>query len=124
MRLAERRFRPEYRAAFDAWRATNPESNPDAPSGPASMPEYQQPKLAEAQALDAEADQHFAEGSDAGKTSDDYIRATVFLASVLFIVGISTQFKGSGVRYGLVALGLLLLVWSVVQLGQLPRPPT
>jgi hypothetical protein len=124
MRIAERRFRDEFRVAFDAWRATNPESNTDTPRGPTYMPEYQQPKLAEAQALDTEADQHFAEGSSAGKTSDDYIRATIFLASVLFIVGISTQFKGSGVRYGLVGLGLVLLVVSVVQLAQLPRPPS
>src|SRR5436190_6850564 len=33
MRLAERRFRPGYRAAFDAWRATEPEHNPNAPPG-------------------------------------------------------------------------------------------
>ena len=49
---------------------------------------------------------------------------TVFLASVLFIVGISTQFPLRGVRYGLVALGGVMLVLSLVQLTQLPGPPT
>src|SRR5215211_8886185 len=34
MALAERRFRPEFRVAFDAWRATNPETNASAPRGP------------------------------------------------------------------------------------------
>ncbi|MGH2976437.1 MAG: hypothetical protein ACRDLL_16475, partial [Solirubrobacterales bacterium] len=59
-----------------------------------------------------------------GETSDKYIRATVFLASVLFLVGISTQFPIRRVRYGLVGLGAVLLVFSVVQLTQLPGPPT
>ena len=52
MRVAEHRFRPEFRVAFDAWRATNPETNPNAPRGPTFMPEYKQPGIAEARALD------------------------------------------------------------------------
>jgi hypothetical protein len=123
MALAERRFRPEFRVAFDAWRATNPESNPQAPPGPTYMPQYRQPELASAARLDREADAAFAEGVEAGERSDDYIRTTVFLATVLFLVGISTQFPVRGVRYGLVAFGAVLLVFSVVQLAQLPGPP-
>src|ERR1044072_263915 len=45
MDLAQRRFRPVFRVAFDAWRATHPESNPDAPRGPSYMPQYRQPLL-------------------------------------------------------------------------------
>jgi hypothetical protein len=121
--VAERRFRPEFRVAFDAWRATKPETNPDAPAGPTYMPQYRQPELVRARVLDEEADVEFALGSEAGKTSDDYVRTTVFLASVLFLVGLSTHFPLRGVRYGLIALGVVLLVVSVVQLVQLPRPP-
>jgi hypothetical protein len=123
MAVAERRFRPEFRAAFDAWRATSPESNPQAPPGPTYMRQYRQPELARAVRLDREADASFAEGVDAGERSDDYVRTTVFLATVLFLVGISTQFPLRGVRYGLVAVGAVLLVFSVVQLAQLPGPP-
>jgi len=123
MAVAERRFRPEFRAAFDAWRATSPESNPQAPPGPTYMRQYRQPELARAARLDREADASFAEGVDAGERSDDYVRTTVFLATVLFLVGISTQFPLRGVRYGLVAVGAVLLVFSVVQLAQLPGPP-
>ena len=43
MKVAVHRFRPEFRVAFDAWRATKPETNPDAPRGPTYMPEYRQP---------------------------------------------------------------------------------
>ena len=124
MALAERRFRPAFRVAFDAWRATKPETNPHAPRGPTYMPQYRQPGLAQGKALDRQADEAFASGSDAGETSDKYIRATVFLASVLFLVGISTRFPLRGGRYALVGLGAVLLVVSIVQLTQLPGPPT
>ena len=124
MALAERRFRPEFRVAFEAWRATNPESNPNAPPGPTYMPQYRQPGIGQAKALDRQADEAFAAGSEAGERSDKYVRTTVFLASVLFLVGISTRFPLRGGRYALVALGAVLLIVSIVQLAQLPGPPT
>ena len=123
MRLAEHRFRPQFRVAFDAWRATHPETNPHAPKGPTYMPQYKPPGVAKAKGLDSQADEDFAAGQDAGETSDKYVRTTVFLASVLFLVGISTQFPIRGGRYALVALGAALLVVSLVQLTQLPGPP-
>jgi hypothetical protein len=123
MAIAERRFRPRFRVAFDAWRATKPETNPNAPPGPTYMPQYRQPGLARATALDERADEAFAAGSDAGATADDYVRTTVVLAVVLFLVGISTQFPLRSVRYGLIGLGVFLLVISVVLLTQLDRPP-
>jgi hypothetical protein len=124
MAVAERRFRPGFRDAFEAWRATKPETNPNAPGGPTYMPEYHQPGLKEANDLDHHADEAFASGEDAGTKSDKYIRTTVFLASVLFLVGISTRFPLRGGRYALVGLGAVLLVISFVLLLQLPGPPT
>jgi len=124
MALAERRFRPGFAVAFDAWRATKPETNPNAPRGPTYMPQYRQPGLREAAVLDRQADEAFASGEDAGTKSDKYIRTTVFLASVLFLVGISTRFPLRGGRYALVGLGAVLLVISFVLLLQLPGPPT
>jgi hypothetical protein len=124
MALAERRFRPGFRVAFEAWRATKPETNPNAPRGPTYMPQYRQPGIARSKALDRQADEAFAAGAEAGSRSDKYIRATVFLASVLFLVGISTQFPLRAGRYALVGLGAILLIVSIVQLTQLPGPPT
>jgi hypothetical protein len=123
MAIAERRFRPEFRVAFDAWRATHPENNPNAPKGPTYMPQYRQPGLAEGRSLDRQATEAFSKGDDAGSTSDEYVRVTVFLASVLFLIGISTQFSISGVRYALVGVGGILLIVSVVQLTQIASPP-
>jgi hypothetical protein len=123
MKVARHRFRPEFAAAFDAWRATEPETNPSAPPGPTYMPQYRQPLLAQSVALERSADEAFAEGQSDGATSDKYIRTTVILASVLFLVGISSHFPVRGGRYGLVALGVVLLVVSLVELLSLPGPP-
>ena len=87
------------------------------------MKQYRQPGLAASKAYDASADASFAEGEHAGATSDKYVRTTVFLASVLFLVGISGHFPIVTARYILVAIGSLLLVFSLVQLIELPRPP-
>jgi hypothetical protein len=124
MALAEHRFRPAFSVAFEAWRATKPERNPNAPRGPTYMPQYREPGLGKGRALDEQADEAFAAGATAGETSDKYVRTTVFLASVLFLVGISTRFPRRGGRYALVALGTVLLIVSLVQLTQLPGPPT
>jgi hypothetical protein len=124
MAVARHRFRPGFAVAFDAWRATKPEANPDAPRGPTYMPQYRQPGLVRARLLTDAADAAFAHGVKTAETADKYVRTTVFLATVLFLVGISTHFPLRGVRYGLVGLGALLLLVSLVQLAQLPRPPT
>jgi hypothetical protein len=48
MQVAERRFRPQFLAAFSAWLATDPFTNLHAPPGPTYMPQYVQPELAQA----------------------------------------------------------------------------
>src|ERR1700760_4095025 len=123
-RLAARRMRPGYRPAFRAWLATDPAHNPNAPLGPAYMPQYHLPALAVSKALDAEADAAFAEGSDAGSTADKYIRDTVFLATVLFLVGISGHFRIRAARLGLITVAGFLLAFAVFQLLGLPGPPS
>jgi hypothetical protein len=123
-RVAEKRFRPQYDVAFRAWLATKPFTNPSAPKGPQYMPQYKPTGAAESKVLVAQADVHYARGQHAGITGDKYIRVTVILASVLFIVGISSHFPLRGVRIGLVAVGAALLLFGAVQILQLPGPPT
>jgi hypothetical protein len=121
--VAERRFRPEFRVAFDAWLATDPFTNPDAPAGPQAMPEYVPTGLARSQELDEEADELFDEGHESADTADNYVRTTVILASVLFLVGISSHFPFRAVRYGLIGVGSGLLVFAGVLILLLPPPP-
>ena len=66
---------------------------------------------------------HFARGAEAGSTADKYIRDTVFLATVLFLVGISGHFPVRQARLGLITVGGCLLVFAVIQLLGLPGPP-
>jgi hypothetical protein len=122
-RIAERRLRPGYRPAFRAWLATDPAHNPKSPPGPSYMPQYVIPQQTVANAEDAKADAAFARGEQAGGTGDKYVRDTVFLATVLFLVGISSHFPLLQARYALIGVGVLLLVFSVVQILGLPAPP-
>jgi len=121
--LAQNRLRPGYRPAFNAWLATDPAHNPNAPPGPSYMPQYVIPQETQANELDTQADAEFTKGSDAGGTADKYVRDTVFLATVLFLIGISGHLKLRQARMGLVSIGLILLVFSVIQLAGMPTPP-
>ena len=87
------------------------------------MPQYVIPQAALSRQQDQEADENFTAGAAAGETSDKYVRDTVFLATVLFLVGISGHFRIRRARFGLIGVGLALLVFSVIQLLGLPAPP-
>ena len=122
--IAERRFRPAFRVAFNAWMATNPLHNPHAPPGPTYMPQYKLPAQEQADALDSQASVKFQEGNHAGLVSDEYVRITVFLAAVLFLVGIGSSFKLHSVRYALIAVGSVLLIASLVLILHQPVLPS
>jgi hypothetical protein len=122
--IAVRRFRPQFLVAFNAWMATNPLHNPHAPPGPTYMPQYRLSEQEQADALDNAATAKFQTGNQAGQTSDDYVRITVLLAVVLFLVGIGTSFKLKSVRYALIAFGSVLLIVSVVLILQQPGLPS
>jgi hypothetical protein len=121
--IAERRFRPEFKVAFDAWMATDPLHNPNALPGPTYMPQYRLADQAKADALDRTAEQASAAGDHAGLVGDDYIRITVFLAAVLFLVGIGSTFKLHTVRYVLIAVGSVLLIVATVFILRQPGLP-
>ena len=121
--IAIRRFRPQFRVAFNAWMATDPLHNPHAPPGPTYMPQYKLPAQAQANALDNEADAKFNQGTKAGVTGDQYVQITVFLAAVLFLVGIGSSFKLHGVRYALITFGSVLLIFAVVLILRQPGIP-
>ncbi|HMD46828.1 MAG TPA: hypothetical protein VKG43_11745 [Acidimicrobiales bacterium] len=123
MVVAERRFRPQFDVAFKAWLATDPFTNPSAPKGPTYMPQYVQPEQKLSTALDTKADAYYLEGQQAGANSDNYVRTTVYLASVLFLVGISGHFAVRTARIGLVAIGGVILTFSIILLIVAPKPP-
>jgi len=123
MLVAERRFRPQFLVAFNAWLTTRPFTNLHAPPGPTYMPQYAQPELGQANLLDARADHYYSLGEAAANTSDGYIRTTVYLASVLFLAGISGHFRVRGARTAVIAVGGVILTFCIVLLILAPRPP-
>jgi len=117
----EERFTPEYRAAFDAWLELDPLENPDAPAGPGLMPGYDDPLLEESAELSDQATEAFDEAVHARETGDDYVRITVVLAGVLFLIAIGQRFKVRGVRIAVIVLAGVFLTYGVALLAMLPR---
>lgn len=119
--LFERRFRPEFRVAFEAWKKTDPLNNPNAPPGPLMMPEYYNAKADEAVKLESKATEFFQQGRKARETSDGYVRATVMLATVLLLTAISQRFRTQQVRIALAVLAALLVCIPLWRIIMLPR---
>ncbi len=122
MAIAENRFTANLDAAFRAWLATGPETNPAAPPGPTYMPQYHQPQKAKAAKLNAQATVDYAAGEKAGSNADDYVRTTVYLATVLFLAGIGSHFAYRAIRYGLAGVAGALLVVAIMLLATAPKP--
>lgn len=120
-RLLEKRMTPAYKIAFDAWLGTDPFVNPDAPEGPAKMPEYRNPIRAEAKQINAGAEAAFADGTEARGHGEKYVRNTVLLAMVLFIAAIAQRLKDPLLRGILNGVALAILVFAVASLATLPR---
>lgn len=116
----EKRFRDEFKPAFDAWVATDPANNPDAPKSPFAMPEYQVSLTQEADRLEVEASETFAKGQVANQTSDNYILNTVFLASVMFLGGIASRFKAMSARWVLIVFSLAILTFGLYNILTYP----
>jgi hypothetical protein len=115
------RFTPDYRSAFDAWLATDPFTNPHAPAGPADLPEYHNSYLAQADRLNTEASNTFDQGTAARDTSDNYVRYTVLLASVLFLVALAQRLTARSARVGLNAVAFGVFVYAISEVLTLPR---
>jgi hypothetical protein len=119
--LYERRFSPEYRAAFDEWLMTDPLNNPNAPPGPSFMPSYENPLIDEGVELNQEANVVFDEGTEARQHSDDYVRTTVALATVLFLLALSQRFRIPQVRIGVLVVAGVLVVYGLAAVVTFPR---
>lgn len=120
----EDRFRDEFVPAFEAWVAADPRNNPEVPAQPFLMDEYVVASMEEASVLESDASDIFAEGELANQTSDDYAFSTVMLATVLFFAGIATRFEWQPIRWVLLGIGLILLVFAVYNLLSLPVAST
>jgi hypothetical protein len=106
--------------ALDAWIATEPLINPDAPKSPFTMEEYSVSQYEEAQRLETEAAEFFKQGLEYSLFSDGYVLNAVILASVLFFAGVSTRFKRDSSQIIMLVVGGILLLYGLFNIISYP----
>lgn len=115
-----KRFRDEFEPAFEAWVATKPRQNENAPLSPFAMPEYRLAATAAADALEQEAAAHSRNVSRYIERADRYMLAVVLFAIALFFAALSTRLKTFGSRATLLGLGYVLFLGTAFWLATQP----
>jgi len=118
--LYERRFRPEFDPAFQAWLAEDPLHNPNATASPLNMPEYKLANAARSDQLENLGTTRFGQGRAATDNTDAYVLTTVFFAAVLFFAGISSRFEWQAMRAALLVMAAVGLGYAAFRIFTLP----
>jgi hypothetical protein len=115
-----KRFRPEFQPPFEAWVATRPRTNPDAPLSPFAMPQYKLAATAQAERLEAQAAASSASVGRYIQRADNYSLAVVLFAASLFFAGISTRLSSRTTRTVVLGLGYTLFIGSLIWIATFP----
>jgi hypothetical protein len=111
---------PDFSPVLEAWAATNPFENPDAPPHPFGMPEYVREEAVQARQMERRATDRLDAAREANRISDAYVLNTVMLAMVLFFAGIATKFSTRHLKLMIVTLGGVVFAGGVVRIALLP----
>lgn len=120
MRFYEDRFRDEFVPAFEAWMATDPFGDPDAPRTPFAMDEYQVDASRHAAQLDARAEESAAAVRRDIQRASNYVLAVVLFAVALFFGGMSTKLMNARLRTIMVCCGYVVLLSALVWIATSP----
>jgi hypothetical protein len=115
-----RRFREEFRPAFDAWLATKPLRNPRAPLSPFVMPQYELAATKESDRLEAQATAFSHEVRIDIQRADNYVLAVVLFAVSLFFAGVSTKMHTHSARAAILTLGCILFLGTAIWIATFP----
>jgi hypothetical protein len=115
-----KRFRKEFKPAVNAWLATRPLRNPAAPLTPFAMPEYRLAATADAERLDARAEELAAQVRRNIQRSTNYVLAVVLFAVALFFAGMSTKLTGPGPRKALLLVGWVVFTGAAAWIAASP----
>ncbi len=115
-----KRFRKEFRPAVEAWLATRPLRNPNAPLTPFAMPQYKLAATAEAARLDAEAEVSAATVRRNIQRASNYILGVVLFSVALFFAGMSTKLGELRLRKITLALGYLVFLGTLIWIATSP----
>ena len=114
------RFPVDLKAATEAWIATKPLQNRDAPSSPFAMPGYRQADRDRIAQLEKTADDEFALANSANELGDRYVLLTVMFAGVLFFAGISGKFQSRMVDIGVLVASMLVFLIGLIIVSTFP----
>ena len=115
-----KRFRREFKPAVDAWIATRPLRNPDAPLTPFAMPEYRLAARTEAERLDGRAEELTAQVRRNIQRSTNYVLGVVLFAVSLFFAALCTKLAAPNLRKVTLALGALVFLGALVWIATSP----
>ena len=115
-----KRFREEFKPAFNAWLATDPENNPKAPLTPFVMPEYKVGEQERADRLVIEAEAQTAIAKTDNQRSDNYVLCVVLFATSLFFAGISTKLVSATSRIAILSLGYIVFFLTIAWILTFP----
>lgn len=115
-----KRFRDEFRPAFEAWVATKPLKNPRAPLSPFAMPQYQLAARKEAERNEAAATAASHEVRIDIQRADNYVLAVVLFAASLFFAGISTKLHSRGSQVAILTLGYVMFLGTAIWIATFP----
>jgi hypothetical protein len=116
-----RRFRREFRPAFEAWRETNPDKSANAPLTPFAMPEYQIAAFDSAARLDQDADSLLSVALRANRQSDRLVLYAVMFATAMVFGGIAQQQQSTrSIRLILFGIAILMCGAAMAQLVTTP----
>ena len=115
-----KRFRDEFKPAFEAWVATKPRKNPNAPLSPFAMPQYKLAASGEADQLEARAAAFSQDVKRYIQRADNYVLAVVLFAASLFFAGISTRMRTRSTRAAILVLGYVVFLATVGWLATFP----
>jgi len=115
-----KRFRVEFKPAVEAWLATKPLQNPDAPLTPFAMPQYKLAATAEAERLDADAEVSAAQVRRNIQRSSNYVLGVVLFSVALFFAGTSTKLNDPRLRAVAVGVGCAIFLGTLVWIATSP----
>jgi hypothetical protein len=115
-----RRFREEFKPAVNAWVATRPLRNRDAPLTPFAMPQYQLAARDEADRLEAEAEAHAAQARTNVQRATNYVLGVVLFATALFFAGMSAKLRTRRLRIVLLGFGVVVFLGTAIWIATSP----
>jgi len=117
----ERRFRAEFKPAFDVW-LTGVIGPSGLPVGtPFDLPEYQlsEQKLSDLKLVESE--QALQDAQTANQISDDFVLTAVLFAPVLFFAGMAARFRPQWLRWSMLGVALVVCLIGLAIEFSLPQ---